>query len=112
LNSIRIAHPSSSKHVSAVHSLEAVFDCTDAEKSFGPDLQLGYLFHFAVAVEKLLDRSKWSIVQFLSSLQQAELHSKFLMQGLGIVADNIETAALHGAFWSERAYDHVPSPPN
>ena len=81
-------------------------------KKIRADLQLCYLFHFAVAVKKLLDRSKWSIVQFLRTLQQAELHSKFLMQGLGIVADNIETTALYGAFWSERAYDHVPSRPN
>lgn len=48
----------------------------------------------------------------LSTLQQLEMHSKFPVQGLGAVTDDIKATAFHGTLWSERADDHVPSVPN
>ena len=48
-------------------------------------------------------------MQFLGVSQQAETHAKLTVQGLGVIAKNVQTAAFRGSFGSEGADDHMPS---
>lgn len=41
--------------------------------------------------------------------QQAETHAKLTVQGLGVTANNVQTAAFRGSFGPEGADDHMPS---
>jgi len=70
------------------------------------------LFHSAMTVEKLLECSRWSLVKFLRTRQQLELHSKLPVQRIGIEADHVEATAFFWAVGSESAHDHMSSPPN
>src|SRR5262249_24036368 len=48
----------------------------------------------------------------LGAAQQAEMDTELPVQGLGIIADDIKTTALHGTFWSEGTDDHMASLPD
>ena len=48
-------------------------------------------------------------MQFLRVSQQTETHTKLAVQGLRIIANNIQTAALRGSFRPKGADDHIPS---
>jgi hypothetical protein len=66
-------------------------------------------FHSAQTIKKLLDCIEGCAVQFLGTPQQAETHSELAMQGLGIIANNVQTTAFRGAFGPEGADDHMTS---
>ena len=48
-------------------------------------------------------------MQFFGAPQQAETHAKLLVQGLGVIANHVQTAAFRGTFGPEGADDHMPS---
>ena len=64
-------------------------------------------FEPAVAVKELLRGSKWSLVQFLGALHQAEAPTKLAVKRFGVVAHHFEPAAFRRAFWSKCADNHV-----
>src|SRR5215472_11900035 len=72
----------------------------------------GRLFEPAITTQELLDRSRWSLVQFFGASQQTEGNAKFFVQGFRVVADHIETTTFRRAFRPEGTYNNVPSAPN
>jgi hypothetical protein len=48
-------------------------------------------------------------MQFLGVSQQAETNAKLAVQGLGVIANNVQTAALRGSFRPEGADDYMTS---
>jgi hypothetical protein len=60
-------------------------------------------------VKKLLDCIERCAMQFFRVSQQAETHTKLAVQGLRIIANNVQTAASRGAVEPEGANDHMPS---
>src|SRR5712692_2445587 len=50
--------------------------------------------HFAVAIHELLRGPKRCAMLFRQMLHQFELHAEFTVQGLSIIADHIQSAAL------------------
>jgi len=60
-----------------------------------------------VAVEELLGGSGWGLVQLGGASSQAEVFSKFPLQRVRVVADDLEAATLRGAAWSEGAEDDL-----
>src|ERR1700760_948348 len=65
-----------------------------------------------MTIEKLLDYSEWSFVEFLRALQQLEVHSKLPVQGIGIVADDVEATAFDWAVESKCAHYYMSPGPN
>ena len=57
----------------------------------------------AVAVNKLLFRSKRRVVKLAGSLNQIKAVSKFIVQAIWIVPDNVEAATAQGAFEAKRS---------
>ena len=64
-------------------------------------------FKSAVAIQELLYRAERRLVQLFRAFDQSEARAKLFVQGFGVVADDIETAAFGWAFWSERADDDM-----
>src|SRR3989338_11698310 len=59
-----------------------------------------------IAVEELLHRPKRRMVVFLSLPQQLKLRAKLIVQGVGAVSSDRQTAALLRAVLGEGAHDH------
>ena len=66
-----------------------------------------FCFDSAVAIEELLCSAERCLVQLFRAFDQSEARAEFFVQGFGVVADDIETAAFGWAFWSERANDDM-----
>ena len=67
------------------------------------------LFDAAETIEKLLGRAERRVVQFLEAIQQAKAHAELGVQGIRVITNDLETAALRGSRWPERADEHVPA---
>src|SRR5581483_6338733 len=72
-------------------------------------MQHGASFHPAETINKLLDRIERCAMQFLGVSQQAETHSKLVVQGLGVIANHVQTAALRRPFRPEGADNYMTS---
>jgi hypothetical protein len=66
-------------------------------------------FDSAETIKKLLDCVEGCAVQFLGTPQQAETHAKLAVQGLGVIANNVQTTALRGSFRPEGADNYMTS---
>ena len=61
----------------------------------------------AVAVEELLRGSKWCVVQFLGTLNQAEARAKLAVKRFGVITHHFESAAFRRTFRAKRADNDV-----
>jgi hypothetical protein len=48
-------------------------------------------------------------MHFFRAFHQAEARAKFIVQGFGVVPDNIQAATFCRALWSEGTHDDVPA---
>lgn len=69
-------------------------------------------FEPAIAIEKLLGRSKWRVMQFPGTVYQAEASPKLIVKRFGVVSHYVKAAAFRRPLGSKRADDHVAAPPD
>src|ERR1700739_2484013 len=94
--------PARSLHCTKHDNFQTVFPLDSNAGNLAIDL-----FKPAIAIKELLDRSKRSTVQLFGALQQPEVPAKLAVEGISVIADNVETAAPCGTLWSKCTYDHV-----
>src|SRR5215471_2700632 len=61
----------------------------------------------AIAIEELLRSTEWCLVQLLYTVDQPKPRSELVVEGIRVIANNIEAAAFCRALGSERAHDDV-----
>jgi hypothetical protein len=55
----------------------------------------------------LLGCSEWGLMKVYRTFHQSKAPTKFSLKRLGVIPHYVETTAFRGAFWSERANNHV-----